>query len=45
MDHFHSKVTYKDNIIPGSTKGKPVCSTLFEFSEPAGCGETPYISL
>ncbi len=46
-DHFHSKVTYKDNIIPKSTiKGSQFAQPLFEFSGAcAGCGETPYIKL
>lgn len=46
-DHFHSKITYKDTIVPKTTvKGSQFAQPLFEFSGAcAGCGETPYIKL
>ncbi len=45
-DYMHSKVGYKDTILPKekSVKNSQFAQPLFEFSGAcAGCGETPYI--
>ena len=45
-DYMHSKVGYKDTVLPKekSVKNSQFAQPLFEFSGAcAGCGETPYI--
>lgn len=48
FDYLHSKVGYKDSILPkgANPKNSQFAQPLFEFSGAcAGCGETPYIKM